>query len=135
MAEVIRRISDDVFAPINTRPVYVRDGAQRLQSAIRQHTGSPDIVVSPADVVIQSTHAVVATAEQWAAIREIHERLPDAHAVLRHHLLMSRRHQGVPSLVIIGVLVNLKHGPFLLRREYIVSDRQQAAPAPEVDHH
>ena len=135
MAEVIRRISDDAFAPINTRPVYVRDGAQRLQSAIRQHTGSSDIVVSPADVVIQSTHAVVATAEQWAAIREIQERLPDAHAVLRHHLLMSRRHQGVPSLVIIGVLVNLKLGPFLLRREYIVSDHQQAAPAQEVDRH
>jgi hypothetical protein len=135
MAEAIARISDGIFAPINTRPVYVRDGAQRLQSAIRQYTGSPDIVVTPADVVIQSTHAVVASSDQWSAIREIQEHLPDAHAVLRHHLLMSRRHQGVPSLVIVGALVTLKHGPFLLRREYILSDRQQAAPAPEVDRH
>ena len=78
---------------------------------------------------------VMASAEEWAAIREIQERLPEAHTVLRHHLLLSKRHQGVPSIVIIGALVTLKHGPFVLRREYIVSDRQSAAaPAPEVDH-
>ena len=92
-------------------------------------------MVTPADVVVRSAHAIMASAEEWAAIREIQERLPEAHTVLRHHLLLSRRHQGVPSLVIIGALVTLKHGPFVLRREYIVSDRQSAAaPAPEVDH-
>ena len=136
MAEAIARISDQVFAAVDTRPVYVHDGAQRLQRFIRQVTGSADVVVTPADVVARSAHAVMASADEWAAIREIQERLPEAHAVLRHHLLLSKRHQGVPSIVIIGALVTLKHGPFVLRREYIVSDRQSAAaPAPEVDHH
>ncbi len=77
-----------------------------------------------------------APAEEWAAIREIQERLPEAHAVLRHHLRVSRRHKGVPSIVIISALVTLKHGPFVLRREYVVSDRQSAAgSATEVDRH
>jgi hypothetical protein len=114
----------------------VHDGAQRLQRFIRQFTGSADVVVTPADVVARSAHAVMASADEWAAIREIQERLPEAHTVLRHHLLLSKRHQGVPSIVIIGALVTLKHGPFVLRREYIVSDRQSAAsPASEVDRH
>jgi hypothetical protein len=86
-------------------------------------------------VVVRSAHAIVASAEEWTAIREIQERLPDAHVVLRHHQLSSRRHQGVPSIVIIGALVTMKHGPFILRREYIVSDRQSAVGlAPEVEH-
>jgi hypothetical protein len=92
------------------------------------------VVITPADVVARSAHAIMASAEEWAAIREIQERLPEAHAVLRHHLLLSRRHKGVPGVVIIGALVTLKHGPFVLRREYIVSDRQSAAaPSTEVD--
>ena len=134
MAEAIARISDQVFAAVDTRPVYVHDGAQRLQKFIRQCTGSADVVVTPADVVARSAHAIMASAEEWAAIRDIQERLPEANVVLRHHLLLSRRHQGVPSLVIIGALVTLKHGPFVLRREYIVSDKQSAtASATEVD--
>ena len=136
MAEAIDRISDQVFAAVNTRPVYVHDGAQRLQTFIRQVTGSADVVVTPADVVARSAHAIMASAEEWAAIRDIQERLPGAHAVLRHHRLVSRRHTGVPAIVIIGALVTVKLGPFVLRREYIVSDKQSAAaPAPEVDRH
>ena len=134
MPEAVARITDQVLAPINSRPVYSHDGAQRLQNFIRQVTGSADIVVAPGDVVARSAHAVMASAEEWAAIREIQERLPEAQAVLRHHLLLSRRHKGVPSILIIGALVTLKHGPFVLRREYIVSDRQSAAAsATEVD--
>jgi hypothetical protein len=136
MAEAVGRIADHVFAAIDTRPIYVHDGAQRLQRFLQQFTGSVDVVVTPADVVVRSAHAVTASAEEWAAIREIQERLPDIHAVLRHHLLLSRRHQGLPSLVIIGALVTLKHGPFVLRREYIVSDKQSAAvSATEVERH
>jgi hypothetical protein len=113
MAEAIARITNQVFAAIDTRPVYVQNGAERLQAFIRQRSGAADVVVTPADVVARS-----------------------AHAVLRHHLLLSRRRQGVPSIVIIGALVTVKHGPFVLRREYIVSDRQSAAaPAMEVDRH
>ena len=133
MAEAVARITDQVLAPINGRRVYVHDGAQRLQNFIRQVNGSADVVVAHGDVVVRSAHAVMASAEEWATIREIQERLPEAHAVLRHHLLSSRRHQGVPSVVVIGALVTLKHGPFVLRREYIVSDRLSAASATEVD--
>lgn len=134
MAEAVARIADQVFAAINTRPVYVHDGAQRLQKFIREVTGATDAVVTQADVVARSAHAIMASAHEWAVIREIQERLPEAHVVLRHHQLLSRRHQGVPSVIIIGALVTLKHGPFVLRREYIVSDRTSAAAsATEVD--
>jgi hypothetical protein len=134
MAEAVARIADQVFAAVNTRPVYVHDGAQRLQKFIREVTGSADTVVTQADVVARSAHAIMASADEWAVIREIQERLPEAHVVLRHHQLLSRRHQGVPSLIIIGALVTMKHGPFVLRREYIVSDKQSAAvSATEVD--
>jgi hypothetical protein len=134
MAEAVARIADQVFAAVNTRPVYVHDGAQRLQRFIREVTGSADAVVSQADVVARSAHAIMASADEWAVMREIQERLPEAHVVLRHHQLLSRRHQGVPSVVIIGALVTLKHGPFVLRREYIVSDKTSAAvSAAEVE--
>ena len=90
--------------------------------------------LTQADVVARSAHAIMASANEWAAIREIQEQLPEAHVVLRHHQLLSRRHQGVPSVIVIGALVTLKHGPFILRREYIVSDKQSATvSATEVD--
>ena len=134
MAEVVKRITDRVFAPIDTRPEYVRDGAQRLQTFIRTVTGAADTIIRPADVVVRSTHALMATAQEWAAIREIQAALPSAQVVLRHHQLRSRRHHGVPSLVTIGVLVTMGYGPFILRREYVVSNKQSApASVPEVD--
>ena len=126
MAEVVKRITDLVFAGIDTRPEYVRDGAQRLQAFIRTVTGEADTVIRPADVVVRSTHALMATAEEWATIRAIQAALPSAQVVLRHHQLRSRRHQGVPSLVTIGVLVTMGYGPFILRREYVVSNKQSA---------
>ena len=135
MAEAIARITDHVLAPIGPRPVYVHDGAQRLQDFIRQVTGDTTIMVARADVVARSAHAVMASAEEWAAVRAIQELVPEAHAVLRHHQLFSRRHQGVPSITIVGILVTLKHGPFVLRREYILSDRQSAADVGEVNRH
>lgn len=134
MAEAVDRVADHVFAALNTRPIYVHDGAQRLQKFIQQVTRSADAVVTQSDVVARSAHAIMASADEWAAIREIQERLPEAHVVLRHHQLLSRRHQGVPSVIIIGALVTLKHGPFVLRREYIVSDKTSAAvSATEVE--
>jgi len=134
MDEAVARITDRVLAPISARRVYVHDGAQRLQDFIKQVTGDTTVVVTPADVVARSAHAVMASTEEWAAVREIQAHVPEAHAVLRHHQLSSRRHQGVPSITIIGILVTLKHGPLVLRREYIVSDKQSAAAsATEVD--
>ena len=69
MAEAVARITDRILAPIGARPVYVHDGAQRLQDFIKQVTGDPTVVVTQADVVARSAHAVKASAEEWAAVQ------------------------------------------------------------------
>jgi hypothetical protein len=72
-------------------------------------------------------HAVKATAAQWAVVRSLQSLVPDANVVLREHVLSSKRHQESASLTIFGLLVTKRHGPFVLRREYVVDDSQQAA--------
>jgi hypothetical protein len=52
--------------------------------------------------------------------------VPDANAVLREHVLSSKQHGSI-SLTVVGVLMTKKHGPFVLRREYVVVDAQHAA--------
>ena len=94
MAEAVARITDLVFAPIAGRPIYRHDGAERLTAFIRTVTGSADVVITRADVVARSTHAVMATADEWTAIREMQQALPEAHVVLRHHQLRSRASPG-----------------------------------------
>jgi hypothetical protein len=42
--------------------------------------------------------------------------------VLREHVLSSKRHNGAGHLTVFGVLVTKKHGPFVLRREYVVEE-------------
>jgi hypothetical protein len=54
MAEAVDRIANQVFAAVDTRRIYVHDGAQRLQKFIQQDTGSPEIVVTQSDVVARS---------------------------------------------------------------------------------
>jgi hypothetical protein len=71
---------------------------------------------------------VKATAAQWAAVQDIQRLLPDANVVLREHVLSSKRHQSA-ALIMFGVLVTKKHGPFVLRREYVVVDSREAADA------
>jgi hypothetical protein len=83
-----------------------------------------DIVVTPSDVAVRSVHSVKATAAQWAVVRSLQSLVPDASVVLREHVLSSKRHQDSASLTIFGVLVTKRHGPFTLRREYVVSDRE-----------
>ena len=69
-----------------------------------------------------------ATAEQWAVVQDIQRLVPDANVVLREHVLSSKRHESA-ALTVFGVLVTKKHGPFVLRREYVVVDSQHAADA------
>jgi hypothetical protein len=120
LAEAVEGITDQVFAVNGRLPIYERDGAERLQQAIRERTGAVDTVVGPSDVVVRSSHAVKATAEQWAVVQELTNLVPDANVVLRQHVLSSRRHQESPSLTVFGVLVTKRHGPLVLRREYVV---------------
>jgi hypothetical protein len=85
-----------------------------------------ETVVAPSDVMVRSSHAVKATAEQWAVVQDLQRLVPDANVVLREHVLSSKQHESV-SLTVFGVLVTKKHGPFVLRREYVVVDSQHAA--------
>jgi hypothetical protein len=69
---------------------------------------------------------VKATAAQWAVVRSLQSLVPDATVVLREHVLSSKRHEG-SSLTVFGVLVTKRHGPFALRREYVINDREYAS--------
>lgn len=120
MEEAIEAITDDAFAAAGDRPVYTRDGAQRLQDLLRE-SGSPDAVVLASDVVVHSVNAVKATAEQWAVVQEIQAKVPDANVVLRQHVLSSTRHPAAATVTTFGVLVTKRHDPFTLRREYLAS--------------
>ena len=127
MAEAIDGITDQVFAVNGRLAVYTRDGAHRLQRFLRESTGTDDIVVTPLDVAVRSVHTVKATATQWAVVRTLQRLVPDATVVLREHVLSSKRHQDSASLTVFGVLVTKPHGPFVLRREYVVDDVPLAA--------
>ena len=48
--------------------------------------------------------------------------MPDANVVLREHVLSLKRHQDSAALTLFGVLVTKRHGPFMLRREYLVDE-------------
>ena len=125
MDEAIEGITDQAFAANGQLPLYTRDGAERLQQFLRESTGLVDTVVGPPDVTVRSSHAVKATAAQWAIVQ--HEgRVPDANVVLREHVLSSKRHQDSGSLTLFGVLVTKRHGPFVLRREYVVDESTAA---------
>jgi hypothetical protein len=122
MAEAVDAIADHEFASLADRPIYRRDGPERLQAYLRKQTGDVDVVVAPADLGLLNTNAVKATAEQWAMVQEIQAAVPDARVTLREHRLSSKRHARVPALVIFGVLVSKRVGPFVVRREYDARD-------------
>ena len=121
MAEAVEGITARELAIDGRLPLYSRDGAERLQTFLRESCGLVETVVGPFDVKVRSSHAVKATAEQWAVVQDLQRLVPDAHVVLREHVLSSTQHESV-SLTVFGVLVTKKHGPFVLRREYLVPD-------------
>jgi len=122
MDEAIEGITDQAFVAAAHLPLYMHDGPSRLQAFLRESTGTSDIVIAPVDVTVRSAHAVKATAAQWAVVQQLRSQLPDANVVLREHLLSSKRHNGAGHLTVFGVLVTKKHGPFVLRREYVVEE-------------
>lgn len=127
MAEAIEGIADQAFAVTGRLPLYTRDGAERLQRALRESSELVDTVVGQPDVTVRSTNAVKATAAQWAAVQDLQRLVPDANVVLREHVLSSKRHQESASLTVFGVLMTKRHGPFVLRREYVVESQQAAS--------
>ena len=121
MEEAIEAITDHAFAAIADHPAYARDGAERLQAHLRQFPDYADVVISPADLVVVSSNAVKATAEQWTVVQQTQKALPDATVTLRTHRLLWKRQQLAPALTLFGVLVTQKVGAFTLRREYDVN--------------
>ena len=65
------------------------------------------------------------TADQWAVVQDLQRLVPGANVVLREHVLSSKQHESI-SLTVFGVLVTKKHGPFVLRREYVVGEPEHA---------
>lgn len=116
--EIIAAIAEDAFQSATDISLYERDGAAKLQSHLRQHTGDVALAVPAADLVVASTDSASATAKQWQLVSLLQATFPDASIKLRQHLLSSRRHPDAPPLALFGVLVTRRVGPFNLRREF-----------------
>ena len=119
MAEAVEALTDHVFAPLADRPRYLRDGAERLTARLAQSSEYTGASVNQSDVAVRSVNAQMASADQWAVVQQCQALMPDATVVLRVHRIGFKTDKGVPELVMFGVLVTLKHGPFMLRREYL----------------
>ena len=122
MEEAIEAITDHALAAMANRPVYARNGAERLQAHLREFPEYADVVISAADLVVISSNAGKATATQWAVVQHMQKALPDATVTLRAHRLVWQRQQQAPSLTLFGVLVTQKVGPFVVRREYATTN-------------
>jgi hypothetical protein len=122
-AEAIEALTTYVFAPVGERPLYQRDGAQRLQQHLRDSSPSyADTVVASADLVVTSSEATTASQAQWTFMEELRAKLPSASVRLRAHRLSWRRDPHAPSCVVHSVSVTQKEGLFTLRREFAAPD-------------
>jgi hypothetical protein len=121
--EVIDALTDEAFATVADVPRYPLDGASRLQAHLQATTGRTIIAVPPAELQVVGLDATAASAAQWAAIRQLQARLPDADVTLREHRLSWRRDPSLPSVSVYGVLVTRQVGPFIVRREFAVPER------------
>jgi hypothetical protein len=121
MEEAIEAITDRAFAALADRPLYKRDGLERLQAHLRQVTHSADLVILPTELEVSSSNALTATSSHWSVVQAAQAAVPDATVTLRSHRVSSRKHRQTPALVLFGVLVSCRFGPLLLRREYAAS--------------
>ena len=119
MEEAVDALTEQTFAEIGQRPLYIRDGAERMQSFLRRLPTCADVVVAQPDLGVTSFNAVKATRDQWALVQELQAAKPDATVMLRVHRLSWKRDGAAPSLTLWGALVTCKVGPFTLRREYL----------------
>jgi hypothetical protein len=123
MREVVAAFTDEAFVCLDDKPRYALDGASLLQAHLREKTGRADLVVSQADLRVVGEDADSATAAQWDVIRRLQAAVPESTVTLRAHRLSWRREPEGPSLTVFGVLVTLKVGPFVVRREFAVPAR------------
>jgi hypothetical protein len=123
LKEALEGLASVAFAPAGDRPLYVRDGVERLQAFLRQLPEYANVVVTRADLQITSANAEHATASQWALQQELEQLLPNATSALRLHRLAWTKNADAPTLTQFTVLVTHRLGSFALRREYLAPDR------------
>jgi hypothetical protein len=87
---------------------------------VQQLTGRPVGSVGPNDYMVFGHPARNATSHQWATIQNIQSAVPDAVVTLHLREFIWRRNPGVPRLTQLTAVVTKKHGPFILRREYLL---------------
>ena len=119
MEEAVESLTEHIFAELGQRPLYVHDGAERLQGFLRRLPAYEGAVVNQPDLAILSMNAVKATREQWALVQELRSAKPDGTVTLRSHRFSWKADPAAPTLTVFGVLVTCKVGPFTVRREYL----------------
>ena len=118
MDEAIQAMTDQAFAALADRPVYVHDGLDRLQQHLRQFAEHANVIVTRDDLVVTSANVDRMTAPQFALIQQVRELMPDATVTLRSHKMAWKRDPQVALDPVFGVLVTQRVGTFTFRREY-----------------
>lgn len=118
MKEAVEAIADAEFAPLSKQPMYQRNGTAALEAYLHGFVEHREVVLNSPDLAVLSADSMVATPEQWRLLREISNCLPCSSARLRVHRLWCRRIGESPSLTVSTVLVTLRLGPLVLRREF-----------------
>jgi hypothetical protein len=119
MDEAVEALTEHTFGELGQRPLYVHDGAERLQLFLRGFPAYADVIVTQPDLAVTSFNAVKATRDQWALVQDLQAAKRDATVTLRVHRFSWRRDPAAPSLTVFSVLVTCRVGPFTLRREYL----------------
>ena len=127
MDEAIEAITDQIFSPLCKHVQYARDGVQQMRAQLARF-GRGDEPIAPGNLVVQSEHAKMASAEQWMVVKAFGALMPEATVHLRVHRISLKGDSAPPPVVQHGILVTMKHGPFTLRREYALT----VAPAESV---
>jgi hypothetical protein len=120
--EAIEAMTDHAFAGATQYARYARDGAARLQTYLRQHSGYEDALVTLGDLTIATAPAATATQGQWGTLQKLRSALPEATVFLRAHRLAWRRDLRAPALTVHSAVAVQKAGLFTLRREYAAPD-------------
>lgn len=118
MPEAVEAMTSAAFAAVSGYASYPYDALQRLQARLDRDQREPRIIVTETNMRVEAELVLAASAAQWAMVREIQEALPEATVVLRRHRMFLLGKQNLPSTHAFGVLVTLKRGPLLLRREF-----------------
>ena len=118
MDEAIQAMTDQAFAALADRPVYVHDGLDRLQQHLRQFSEHANVIVTRDDLVVTSANVDRMTAPQFALTQEVRGLMPDATVTLRSHKMAWKRDPQVALDPVFGVLVTQRVGTFTFRREY-----------------